>query len=665
MKGYLQKVLVIFTGVYSIVNFGWIISGFYLMSNSPAQMKVFSLQGFLIWSGCFVLGLVFTALLTLPVHDGLRKMEEGTLEDKDLEFISKRNRRLPYYLSMVLVALIVLFDILVYAFYREYHIGPIASSGLWMTNIVADLGLPVCLYGGLSIVTYPVFDSIYRESRIRGLPLRHDDLGLGTKIICLFCIVCLGTIIWMSMIGFYEGISRIKEEMQENMLSFGRYVSKEIVPMGEAVTAEELKPVIDRIAASGLGHPFLMNRQAEQLYNPSKVDVFTGRWEDIDQSIREAVRSGAPKKIYENIHERSLFFMPAGSNLTIGIASGLGERLPRFRQFWLATGLLSMLVFGIVGFAVFALLVIFVNPVRKTVENLDRLSSGEGDLTTRLVVHSNDEVGELASRFNEFVGKLDEIVGDVKNAAGDVDNSSSEVSSNADSLLLSLQELTSAVEIVARAIESMTTSIKSSAASAEHGRDRTRSMVKMANSSEESMRSLVSAMGEISRSSKKIGDIISTVNEVAFQTNLLALNAAVEAARAGEHGKGFAIVAEEVRALARRSSAASLEIRQLIEDTVEKIKTGDQMAKSTGESIAGIIGEINDISGTIEEFATVSSEQSGSVDDLSKAVFQIDSVTQKNVATIEELAGSARNMRSAADRLAGDVDRFKVSQDFE
>lgn len=661
MKGYLQKVLFIFTGLYSIVNFGWIISGFYLMSNSPVQTKVFSIQGFLIWLGCLAIGLACTAFLTYPVHDALRKMEEGTLEDRDLEFVSVRNRRLPYYLSMVLVGLIILFDAVVYVFYREYHIGPIASSGLWITSIAADLGLPVCLYSGLSIVTYPVFNSIYREFQIRSLPFSHDDLRLGTKIVCLFCIVCIGVIIWMAMIGFYEGLSRIREEMQENMLAFERYVSQEIAPMGNAVTAEELKPVIDRIASSGLGKPFLMSRMGEQLYNPSRVDVFTGSWEDIDRSIRDAVRSGNPQTMYENIHERSLCFIPAGSNLTIGIASDLGSRLPRFSQFYLVTGLLSLFVFGTVGFAVVALLMIFVNPVCRTVENLDDLSSGEGDLTARLVVHSNDEMGELASRFNAFVGRLDEIVTDVKKAAGDVDKSSHEVSSNADSLMFSLQELTSAVEMVAQAIQSMTTSIKHSAASAEHGRDRTRNMVKMANSSEESMRSLVTAMEDISRSSKKIGDIISTVNEVAFQTNLLALNAAVEAARAGEHGKGFAIVAEEVRALARRSSAASLEIRQLIEDTVKKIRTGDQMAKSTSESIAGIISEINDISGTIEEFAAVSSHQSGSVDDLNKAVFQIDSVTQKNVATIGELAGSADNMLSAASRLAGGVDRFKVS----
>lgn len=661
MKGYLQKVLVVFTGVFSIVNFGWIISAFYLMSNSPEQMKVFSIQGFLIWLGCLFIGLVCTAFLTYPVHDALRKMEEGTLEDSDLELMSVRNRRLPYYLSTVMVGLIILFDVIVYAFYREYHIGPIASSGLWMTNIVADLGLPVCLYSGLGIVTHPVFNSIYREFQIRSLPFSHDDLRLGTKIVGLFCAVSIGVIIWMSMVGFYEGIYRIREEMQESMLSFERYVSHEIALLGSAVTAEELKPVIDRIASSGLGKPFLMNRMGEELYNPSHVDVFTRSWEDIDRSIRDAVRSGSTHTMYENVHERSLCFIPAGSNLTIGIASDIGSRLPRFRQFYLVTGLLSLFVFGTVGFAILALLMIFVNPVRKTVENLDGLSSGEGDLTARLVVHSNDEMGELASSFNAFIGRLDEIVTDVKIAARDVSKSSSEVSSNADDLMLSLQELSAAVEIVAQAIQNMTTSIKQNASSAEHGRDRTRSMVKMANSSEESMCSLVSAMEEISRSSKKIGDIISTVNEVAFQTNLLALNAAVEAARAGEHGKGFAIVAEEVRALARRSSAASLEIRKLIEDTVEKIRTGDRMAKSAGKSIAGIISEINDISETIEEFASVSLHQSGSVDDLNKAVFQIDNVTQKNVATIEELAGSAGNMLSAAGRLTGDVDRFKVS----
>jgi methyl-accepting chemotaxis protein len=188
-------------------------------------------------------------------------------------------------------------------------------------------------------------------------------------------------------------------------------------------------------------------------------------------------------------------------------------------------------------------------------------------------------------------------------------------------------------------------------------------MVRMANSSGEAAQELVLGMSEISSASKKIGDIITTVNEVAFQTNLLALNAAVEAARAGEHGKGFAVVAEEVRALAQRSADASKQIKTLIEDTVNKIEAGDAMVKKSGESLEQIIKHIQELSQVMEEIAAASSEQASGVDELNRAVTQIDSTTQQNASTVEELASTSDNLSNEAKDLSITVARFKVSQE--
>ena len=188
-------------------------------------------------------------------------------------------------------------------------------------------------------------------------------------------------------------------------------------------------------------------------------------------------------------------------------------------------------------------------------------------------------------------------------------------------------------------------------------------MVRMANTSGESAQELVKAMSEISSASKKIGDIIVTVNEVAFQTNLLALNAAVEAARAGEHGKGFAVVAEEVRALAQKSADAAKQIKSLIEDTVNKISAGDIMVKKSGESLEQIIKHIQDLSQVMEEIAAASSEQASGVDELNRAITQIDTTTQQNASTVEELASTSDNLSNEAQELASTVSQFKVSQE--
>jgi methyl-accepting chemotaxis protein len=291
-----------------------------------------------------------------------------------------------------------------------------------------------------------------------------------------------------------------------------------------------------------------------------------------------------------------------------------------------------------------------------------KIAQGEADLSSRLQVLASDEVGEIASWFNKFMENLEEVIRKVKNTALQVDVSTQEVAAGAQGLSQATQEQASAIEEVAATIEQMTSSIKHNAENAADGRQKANEMVRMANASGESAQDLVRAMGEISEASKKIGDIITTVNEVAFQTNLLALNAAVEAARAGEHGKGFAVVAEEVRALAQRSADASKEIKTLIEDTVNKIEAGDVMVKKSGESLEQIIKHIQELSQVMEEIAAASGEQASGVDELNRAVTQIDSTTQQNASTVEELASTSDNLSNEAKDLSGTVTRFTVSQ---
>ncbi len=291
------------------------------------------------------------------------------------------------------------------------------------------------------------------------------------------------------------------------------------------------------------------------------------------------------------------------------------------------------------------------------------IAQGEADLSKRLPVVSTDEIGEIASWFNTFVGNLEEVITKVKHSSIQVGTATQEVSAGAQGLSQATQEQASAIEEVAATIEQMTSSIKHNAENATDGRQKASDMVRMASQSGDAAQELVRGMSEISAASKKIGDIIVTVNEVAFQTNLLALNAAVEAARAGEHGKGFAVVAEEVRALAQRSADASRQIKALIEDTVGKISAGDIMVKKSGESLDLIIKHIQDLSQVMEEIAAASSEQASGVDELNRAVSQIDTTTQQNASTVEELASTSDNLSNEANDLSETVARFKVSKD--
>ena len=301
-------------------------------------------------------------------------------------------------------------------------------------------------------------------------------------------------------------------------------------------------------------------------------------------------------------------------------------------------------------------------PIHATVSMIRDIAEGEGDLTKRLAVKSKDELGELSTWFNQFITQLEEIIVRIKLTAREMDESTQVVSSESLALSQSTQEQASSVEEVASTIEEMTSSIKQNAKAATGGLDVTREIVAKADNSAQISHELIAAMKEISGASKKIGDIISTVNEVAFQTNLLALNAAVEAARAGEHGKGFAVVAEEVRALAQRSSEAARQIKILIEDTVGKITAGDVMVTKSGEAMNEIREFIDRLAQSMEEITASSAEQAVGADNVNKAIAQIDSMTQKNATVVEQLAGMSEKLSIEAERLAHAVGQFKVSE---
>jgi methyl-accepting chemotaxis protein len=172
---------------------------------------------------------------------------------------------------------------------------------------------------------------------------------------------------------------------------------------------------------------------------------------------------------------------------------------------------------------------------------------------------------------------------------------------------------------------------------------------------------LVATMQDIATSSRKISDIIGTIDGIAFQTNILALNAAVEAARAGEQGRGFAVVASEVRSLAQRSAGAAREIKSLINDSVEKVELGSRQANDAGSTMEGIVSQVDRVSQLISEISGAASEQSGGIAQVGQAVTQLDRVTQQNAALVEESAAAADSLKQQADRLTQAVSVFRLA----
>jgi methyl-accepting chemotaxis protein len=290
------------------------------------------------------------------------------------------------------------------------------------------------------------------------------------------------------------------------------------------------------------------------------------------------------------------------------------------------------------------------------------MARGQGDLTKRLPVTGLNEVGKLAFWFNEFMNDIEEIVGHVRETSLQLHQSIEEVSGGSQDLSQATQEQAAAVEQISASIEEMNGTVLNNAALIREGQNTSNAITKLIEHSKQVFADLMKAIQGISLDSKKIGDIVLTVNEVAFHTNLLALNASVEAARAGEHGKGFAVVAGEVRSLAQRSAGAASEIKALIEGTVGRIKNGDEIMQKTSSSLEELMSRMEFFFRMMEVISTSSTEQTQNIGELSRAITQIDGSTQNNASTVEELANTLDSLRSIATVLAEDVQKFKTSQ---
>jgi len=279
-------------------------------------------------------------------------------------------------------------------------------------------------------------------------------------------------------------------------------------------------------------------------------------------------------------------------------------------------------------------------------------AASAGDLTVRVSVE--DKTGDprkMADAINALLGSMSDIVSQVKGAADEVYRGAQEISEGSASLSQRTEEQSSSLEETASSMEEMTSTVKQNADRASEANQLAMAARNEAAEGGSVTAKAVTAMQQINDASRRISDIIGVIDEIAFQTNLLALNAAVEAARAGEQGRGFAVVASEVRSLAGRSATAAKEIKDLIHDSVSKVADGSVLVAQSGETLGHIVTSVMKVSDIVAEIAAASREQSAGIDQVNKAVTQMDSMTQQNAALVEEATAAAQSMAAQAHDL--------------
>ncbi|QVQ27343.1 methyl-accepting chemotaxis protein [Achromobacter deleyi] len=300
-------------------------------------------------------------------------------------------------------------------------------------------------------------------------------------------------------------------------------------------------------------------------------------------------------------------------------------------------------------------------PLARAVKAAETVASG--DLGQRIEAGSKDETGRLLHALQDMQEKLASAVRAIRHGSETISSASGQIAAGNADLSSRTEEQAASLEETAASMEQLASTVKQNADNARQANHLAASASEIAQRGGDVVSAVVSTMQDISASSRQISEIVSVIDGIAFQTNILALNAAVEAARAGEQGKGFAVVAGEVRSLAQRSAQAAKEIKTLIEDSASKVGEGSRQVEGAGATMQEVVTSVRHVTDIMSEIAAASQEQASGIDQVNRAVAQMDEVTQQNAALVEEAAAAAGSMQDQARELVGAVGVFRLTED--
>ncbi len=519
-------------------------------------------------------------------------------------------------------------------------------------------------------------------------------MRLGPKVMGI-TVVTIGIILG---IGSYWLASQMREDLLRRVVERAEVIQKQIEVMREYITvnyvvkakASGMKAAMDHSAPDTIPLPATATREiAEEL---SKKGVYTARMisrtplnpangpkDHFEEDAIKTLQGGSEdfarvEPVNGTLMYRRATPDRASSEACISCHAGtqvgqmigaLSIQIPIDKAMAKIDRDVNMLYMGIFGVAALMIAILFIlirNQVLGPIARLRAATEGArgGDLTLRVEIQNQDEIGQTGQAFNGMLEKMEEVVSEVRQGSEGISTASVQINTGNQDLSQRTSEQASALEETSSAMEEMTSTVKQNADNAKQANQLALTARGIAEKGGKVTAQAVDAIGEVTKSSKKIADIITVIDEIAFQTNLLALNAAVEAARAGEHGRGFAVVAGEVRNLAQRSATAAKEIKALINESVQKVTEGSEMVNQSGKTLEEIVESVKRVADIVAEINAASQEQASGIDQTNKAIMQMDETTQQNAALVEEIATSSENLQQQATELLQLVEFFKV-----
>lgn len=437
--------------------------------------------------------------------------------------------------------------------------------------------------------------------------------------------------------------------------------------VGADVNIRDMVAIVQDISPTPSSFGFLTTGDGSLIAHPNSelaLEPTTVLSDELNAAyIEQLANTKQPQQMQLEGSSKLLLSRPIGGNSDWQLVVALDEAEATAGLRAIATtSIVTLLIVAAITAVVFGLLLSLLLRRLLGVRNaMDNIASGEGDLTQRLPEEGTDEVAQIASAFNRFVGKMEDVLIDVRTSSESVHHAANEIAMGGQDLSRRTDNAASSLQQTSASVEEITSTVQHTAASAQEANKLSHAATEVAKEGGQVVSNVVTTMEDISDASNKIGDIVTLMNSIAFQTNLLALNASVEAARAGEQGRGFAVVADEVRKLAGRSSDAANDIQKLIEDSQTKVNNGTSLVRNAGSTMKDIVDHITRVTDVLEEINAATSEQSDGIKQVNIAVAELDRMTQENAAMVEESTTAAEQLKEQADHLTGTISSFKLS----
>ncbi|HEX2603179.1 MAG TPA: methyl-accepting chemotaxis protein [Oxalicibacterium sp.] len=494
--------------------------------------------------------------------------------------------------------------------------------------------------------------------------LNHLDLGARLALICFVLIALVfGVFVWA--VGF--ATSRILENRaSEHVIATGKMA---------AASANDAAALRERILALNVGNGgkyYVLDAEPGPDYGKVLIDakregqnILKNRTEDGAEYVKEMLQKKEGSIRYDaaddnTTREKLAAFTTINDRhwLVVGetyLDEFTGEAT-RLRNTAALIALAALLV--VAGLLYIVIRNTVSRPLALAIDAADRMATG--DLTAYVEVTRSDEIGRLLGSVNSIGQGLANVIWNIRHGTELLHSATNEIAAGNQDLSVRTEQQAGSLEKTASSMEQMTSTVKENADNANQANQLARTASEVAIKGGEVVSQVVHTMTSIDQSSRKIVDIISVIDGIAFQTNILALNAAVEAARAGEQGRGFAVVATEVRNLAQRSSAAAREIKTLIEASAGNVQEGSKLVQAAGSTMEEVVSSIKRVYDIMGEISTASHEQSIGIEQVNEAMLQMDQNTQQNAALVEQAAAAAESLRSQTTELNNIVGVFKL-----